>query len=314
MRSFFSKLRAVESGIIGNEDYSTDIQNNLQKLIHIIESGKLYKSEIGKFLCVNFRKSPEQLLKLWNSKHEYEKNPNTLRSQISNSSKQLTSIFGSDFDKAFYEKKEKEICRISDLVKALWNGVDIDFDDMYIGEVRDMLLSDKVSLYYRVDDCIEELNILKKLTKANINEILNCVDINKLIFLRSILIKPLIGSRAGDINYRKIEILKKLNEFKEADIPLLVSDGTVKDSGIDKIVLPPIHVPSKSEEYNVSSMDDLLEVFEEFSNRPPNNDYSNKTEEIGELLELFNVDGLKKYLSKFNSADIYAVLESIRIK
>ena len=315
MRSFFSKLRAVESSVIGNIEYPIELQNQLQKLVSLIESGKLYKTEIGKFLCKNFRKSPEQLLKKWNSEYEYEKNPNTLRCQISNTSKQLTAIFGAKFDRVYYEKKDEDISQISNLVDALWYGVDSDFDELYISEVRDILLSDTVATIYKAEDCLAELEVLKKLTRSNIHELLSGVDINKLIFLRSVMIKPLIGSRAGDINYPKLELLRLLNEVADTDIPLLDSGCEYPDME-EKLVAPIVssYVPTKCDEYEVNSMDDLLKIFEEFSSKPSdNNTQPSKAEEICEILDLYNTESLKKRLSKYNSCDIYAALSSIKL-
>lgn len=315
MRSFFSKLRAVESCVIGEIEYSVEIQNQLQKLVSLIESGKLYRTEIGKFLCANFRKTQEQLLKNWNSTHEYEKNPNTLRCQISNTSKQLSAIFGVNFDKAYYEKKEEDISRISDLVDALWYGVDLDFEDLYISEVRDELLSSTVAKKYRAEECLEEIGVLKKLTRSNIHELLNDVDKNKLIFLRSVMIKPLIGSRAGDINYQKLELLRLLNGVNDTDIPLLENGFDYIDIVNPVVPMAPAYIPKKCDEYEVDSMDDLLKIFEEFSSKPSdnNNTQSSNAEKICRLLELYTAEGLKKYLSKYNSCDIHAALSSIKI-
>ena len=316
MRSFFSKLKSVELEVIYNDEYDENIKNQLQMLVYLIESGKLYRTEIGKFLCKNFRKSPEQLLEKWNSSHEHKKSPNTLRCQISNASKQVTSIFGAEFDKAYYEKNEEAIKQISDLVDALWCGdLDLDFDDLYISEVRDALVSETVVTTYKVEDCLAEIEVLKRLKRTNIQELLDGVDKNKLIFLRSVMIKPLIGSRAGDINYPKLELLRLLNGVNDTDIPLLENGFDYIDIVNPVVPMAPAYIPKKCDEYEVDSMDDLLKIFEEFSSKPSdnNNTQSSNAEKICRLLELYTAEGLKKYLSKYNSCDIHAALSSIKI-
>ena len=213
-KSFFKVLTSLEEEIVlsGSSEYSSERKSIIYDIIAFVEGGSITEANIAKFICRNFRLDNKSLLRAYNLSVPYEKmiSTSTLRSYISRLSNELYDIFGLNIYEIFKEndlekqRKIKSLLNISDLE-------DLSFKDLFIEVVDEVASTGLYNSNICLDDCEEELKVLKSLTKMRLRESVSSLDANKLAYIKRILNKPIVNSKT--LNYDKINLLQYFNDL-----------------------------------------------------------------------------------------------------
>ena len=213
-KSFFKVLTSLEEEIVlsGSSEYSSETKSIIYDIIAFVEGGSITEANIAKFICRNFRLDNKSLLRTYNLSVPYEKmiSTSTLRSYISRLSNELYDIFGLNIYEIFKEndlekqRKIKSLLNISDLE-------DLSFKDLFIEVVDEVASTGLYNSNICLDDCEEELKVLKSLTKMHLRESVSSLDANKLAYIKRILNKPIVNSKT--LNYDKINLLQYFNDL-----------------------------------------------------------------------------------------------------
>lgn len=213
-KSFFKVLATIEDEIILSEssEYSDETKSIIYSLIAFVEGGTITEASIAKFICRNFRLDNKSLLRAYNLSVPYEKmiSTSTLRSYISRLSNELYDIFGLNIYEIFKENNLEKQRKIKSLLN-ISNLEDLNFEDLFVNIVDEKASTGLVNSNICLDDCEEELKVLKLLTKMHLREMLSGLDANKLAYIKRVLNKPIVNSKT--LNYDKISLLQYFNDL-----------------------------------------------------------------------------------------------------
>ncbi len=290
-KNFFKDLAELEQSIT-QEGYTLGV---LRKLIGFVESGVFTKSESMRFICSNWRLTSGELARKWNDENCDEKSAITWRSQVSTLSRQLYDLFPAIYE-SFSENRVAEVGRVAFTVTLLEDG-DESYSDIFIKELSAMSV-EYSGKGYDISDCESELCLLSKLTRKNIYDDIDCINRDKLGYLKTVLQTPLLSNRYRSVNLDKVLILRKLIE--------LGSDG-VKEPEVEKV--------DNYSQYGFDSMSDLVTVLNDRvlqnQNRVDASSISDKTyKKVSLLMKLFSVEGLTEFVSSIPADELYTILDS----
>ena len=311
-KSFTSKLKELEREIINEPefDYPIEVKQSLWGLITYIESADIATSEVAKFILRNFRLSLHESLAKWNDTHIKPKTMNTLRGQVSELSSQLYEVFG-DIGDIYPNLDMKKMTQINYKIDALKMREAVSIDDSVIGELQSYFINDQLTKIYFPDECRKELALIKALSKQHIYEKIDSVDLDKLLYIRRLMNQQLISTKKSDFNTEKYEMIlamKKvnINILKDQSERKGEEDTKKAEEEIVPIQVPLPKVKKLEDDYNFASMSELIQVMLEFMQIPADSSKlsDKKSKQLNMMLQLFTVDGLRKYLSGFCSADL----------
>ena len=320
--SFTSQLNKLEDEVLNHEEYSDEVQQSLQCLITYLESGSITSSKVNKFILKNFRLSLSDMLALWNDNEDIfkEKSMDTLRGQVSELSSQLYEIFG---DISMIYSSQSIYCNNEDLVAKGKQGISeinkrlhmlqmrevVSIDDAVIPQLYYSFLSDELTPeYIPPEELRKEIALIKFLTKKNIFDLIEKVDIKKLVYIRRVLNKELITAKNKFFNTTKLELLEEFekvstHELNNSDskfgVPVMKEEAEIK--------LHQLSTPKKIEDdYEFASMSELIKVILDYQKEEP--DYSKSTpkrkSEFQRLLSFYTVEGLRTCIENFNPTDV----------
>lgn len=212
-KSFFKILTDIENRVILSPEstYSDETKEIVQGVVSFVESGSITDASIAKFICKNFRLDNQSMLRAYNISVPYDKmiSTSTLRSYISRLSNELYDVFGLNFYEIFIENDINKQRSIKSTL-GITDLEDLSFKDLFIGAVDDKASRGLICNNITIDDCEKEIEVLKLLTNSHVEELLSQVDANKLAYLRRVLNRPIINSKA--LNYEKVELLQMLKD------------------------------------------------------------------------------------------------------
>lgn len=216
LESFFSMMANVERYVINkgyylNEDgdevpYSDLAIETFNLLVSLVSSGKYAKSDAYKFIGSHFRLSNKDLTSLWNRmfKPSKPKLESTIRVQVSNASKLLYSIFGTNIYDTFISDDADGLNIIKRDCSAVLIG-DKFFSELFIKEI-DLFTSDiSTEQTYSVDELKSTLYDLKCTSLTNIKSIIEGLDKNKVAYIKDVINQPLFFDNI--LNRSKVNIL-----------------------------------------------------------------------------------------------------------
>lgn len=244
---------------------SSEAKVALKHLVSFIESGVYSDSDIEKYIARNFRLSAQKLTEDYNSRHlGSPKKPETFRSQISRMSLSLSSILGiksSELNEAFVNGNEVLFQRIEALIHA-FSVESIDVAERF-SLLQGYLPTEISDTKYAIEDCQEELKILRTFDKLMIDRLLSGVNKDKLAFLISELSKPLYTRErsAGE----KSTVISIINEEKLALADQFALTKGVRLKTPERIVVQQEKPDSNEEVVESSVVDTPINVSEEDS-------------------------------------------------
>ena len=295
METFFRKLKYVEKAYnyettYYDEEqnpirYSDTSQNILKKLIKFVESGEFTNKRASKFICKHWRASNKELQSLWEEEFGKLKSDGAFRAQLSTTSHVLYVLFGDDFA---YDFMDDNVGYIGEIIDAYRLG-SFTFNSAFGENVGKFVKESKSEKEYEIEELNEEIRVLRKYTKVNLEKEIDKLDKDKLTYIKAIMDEPL--TIRDTINVKKFELLKG---FKLVD--------NIK--GFCK--------PSMSLKYTMSQeqMTALKEVMTLNKEKESNN--RDKIEELKEVMfSLYTKEGIKAYFSQFSTEEINQALQEV---
>lgn len=214
MANFFKMLSKCKQDIIEQTgaEYADETVLLLTDFISCIQSGVLCgRSDSFCFICKHYELNGSALAELWRRERGVEKSPCTFRCQIHNLSSKLFKMFGSDVFDIIYSQDFERLHQLRVKVQAL-SIKDVRFEDVFFFEMSNAYIGyGKIpSSDYKVEDCLSELKLLRQLKKERFKQALAGKDIDKLLYIRSAMSRPLIEVDTMEVNPEKYAILVAL--------------------------------------------------------------------------------------------------------
>ncbi len=307
-KNFFKDMSILEQEL-QNNSYEKGV---FQKLIDFVESGVFTKSATTLYLCSNWRLTSQEITRKWNMENCEEKSSDTWRSQISTTSRQLYKLFP-DMYEAFITGETAEIQRINDTIELLSDG-DESYEDIFIKELAG-LQTDYSGKEYSLKECSKELEVLSRLTRKNIFDDIDNLDMDKLGYLKKVLKTPLASNRYREVNLNKVEILRQLSVLDN-----LRCDGVSNESihNSDEKAAEDKKV-NNYEKYGFSSMSELVSVLEEKASENPKSVRHDDIDDTGRkkmraVKKLFTAEGLREFIASVPPEDVYTMLLNLMSK
>lgn len=240
--NFFKLLSKLEVEYIDRYSSlsSSDVET-IKDLISYIESAKWSKSDVTALYCKNWRKTYPELRLIFEEEGFKSRSEVTVRSQISELSRNLCELFGDcqSIADAFKvasgkyvegmtkEDGKKFISRLGLKLGMLQGYVDEPFTKKLGVRLFDYDIDCVTENTYKISECAKELELLKTLSNESIKALCNEVDADKMAYLLQELNKPLLLSlrtekqkKGSDDTYKvnrlvvntaKIDILQALD-------------------------------------------------------------------------------------------------------
>lgn len=232
MKNFFRELRYCEhqilevgySDLVGQESYSDETKNALLELIDFVESGNFIKAKSGKFIASHFRMTNSEMTETWCKTFRKKKEENTIRGQISETSRVLYGLFGEAFSEELLENKSTRIQSILDSFKVC----NTTFEDLFINGVSERIKKSSDSKLFEVADLSAEMAFLAKYKHEDMEQEMLQLDQAKLSYIKEVLKKPLVVDYK--INEEKVrllnEICQKVGVSENVDIDIELPAGS----------------------------------------------------------------------------------------
>lgn len=307
-KNFFKDMSILEQEL-QNNSYERRV---FQKLVDFVESGVFTKSAITLYLCRNWRLTSQEITCKWNMENCEEKSSDTWRSQISTTSRQLYKLFP-DMYEAFITGETAEIQRINDTIELLSDG-DESYEDIFIKELAG-LQTDYSGKEYSLKECNKELEVLSRLTRKNIFDDIDNLDMDKLGYIKKVLKTPLASNRYREVNLNKVEILRQLSVLDNSRCDGVSNESTHasdEKAAEDKKV-------NNYEKFGFSSMSELVGILQEKASENPkivrHDDIDDKgRRKMNAVKTLFTAEGLRKFIDSVPPEDVYTMLLNLMSK
>lgn len=221
-KSFFKNLVVMENVVLSDEpkrlmkDGSYDFYSDEAKQLVVDIREWLLKcnfttSKTSRFICQNYNKTCEVITNLWNKTAKKSKSAKTFNSQISTLSSHLYVMLGSDCFDAIIQDNHKMMEEVRLRLNLFTE--DITFNDYPI-EMFKYYVSDTYSgKTYTLDECEQEIKMLKTLRRSTLSEYMEKADTDKLAYLKVLLNTPLLNQHTKKLNEQKMELIRRLDDI-----------------------------------------------------------------------------------------------------
>lgn len=342
--SFLKTLLVLEKEVLKDNSNmlggSDSAKNVLKRLICFVEQGQFTESSVEQFILQNFRMSAIDMTKKWNRIHfDKPKSSNTFRGQISSLNSYLVSLFGFSADElnaAIVNEDEMVLRRLVDIMDAIELG-DFNLTTRFPFIAQGYLPSNETVSEYSVTECVAEIQLLKTLDKSVIDELVQSVDIDKLVYVLQTIREPLISDvylkREGkkskvktvSLNKKKLDFCKAFNLVKPKVLKpvneIEVSSGVIENvfvKEIEKVVEVPENIPY---EFGISrEMLSLIEnAIEQYKLLPKSEQIelqkasdSRSVRKCTAFLDMLTIRGFENMVRSMNSFDLYTIIDGYR--
>lgn len=226
--NFFKLLSKLEYEYI--DRYSSLLPSDIETikdLISYVESAKWTKSDVTALYCKNWRKTYPELRLIFEEEGFKSRSEVTIRSQISELSRNLCEMFGDcqSIADAFRiasgkyvegmtkEDGKKFISRLGLKLRMLQGYVDEPFAKKLGVRLFDFDIDCVTENKYKVSECTKELELLKTLSNESIKALCDEVDADKIAYLLQELNKPLLLSQRSEKQKKGSENTYKVNRL-----------------------------------------------------------------------------------------------------
>ncbi len=226
--NFFKLLSKLEVEYIDRYSSlsSSDVET-IKDLISYVELAKWSKSDVTALYCKNWRKSYSELRLIFEEEGFKSRSEVTVRSQISELSRNLCELFGDcqSIADAFKvasgkyvegmtkEDGKKFISRLGLKLGMLQGYVDEPFTKKLGVRLFDYDIDCVTENTYKISECAKELELLKTLSNESIKALCDEVDADKMAYLLQELNKPLLLSQRAEKQKKGSENTYKVNRL-----------------------------------------------------------------------------------------------------
>lgn len=342
--SFLKTLVVLEKEVLKDKSNLLGVKgstkNVLKRLIYFIEQGEFTDSQVEKFILLNFRMSAIDMTNKWNRIYfDNSKSSNTFRGQISSLNSYLVALFGISADElnaAFVNEDEMVLRRLVDIMDAIELG-DFNLTTRFPFIAQGYLPSNETASEYSVTECIAEIQLLKTLDKKVIDELVQSVDMDKLVYVLQTIREPLVTDvyvkrkgkktkvKSVSLNKKKLDFCKAFNLVKPKMLKpvraIEVSSGLSENvviKEVEKVIEVPENIPyefgvtkemtsiieSGVERYKLLSNEEKLELQKQSNEK--------SVKRCNAFLDMLTPRGFENMVRSLNSFDLYTMLDGYR--
>ncbi len=226
--NFFKLLSKLEVEYIDRySSLSSSDMETIKDLISYVESAKWTKSDVTALYCKNWRKTYLELRLIFEEEGFKSRGEVTVRSQISELSRNLCELFGDcqsiadafkvasgkNVEGMTKEDGNKFISRLGLKLRMLQGYVDEPFAKKLAVRLFDYDIDCVTKNTYKINECAKELELLKTLSNESIKALCNEVDADKMAYLLQELNKPLLLSQRTEKQKKGSENTYKVNRL-----------------------------------------------------------------------------------------------------
>lgn len=315
-KSFFKQFVLIENLVKSEEPklmlkdgtytyYSEDAKNLVTEISNWLLECNFTKSKTNIFICQNYNKSCEGLTNLWNKTNK-PKSKRTFQCQISTLSSHLYELLGSDcFDAILRDDKDK-IKEIKLRLNLFTE--DITFTDYPIEMFQYYVSSEYSGKEYTLEECEEEIFMLKTLRRNALADYMERADSDKLSYLKVLLNKPLFDQHLKKVNQKKLELIKKLdtvNGLSYADIVV----NYLKKKGKEEELKEKAFETMLTDKFGIGS-NELKVLLDNYGTSKE--ELESQTQEEVKETETYDSDILSKY--DLTEKELIAILEQNKLE
>lgn len=303
--SFFTKLRQLEQ--LNRElNISDSVLPLYRDFMSFVENGNFTDSEPVKYVCSNWKLKPREISDKWNSSNAKKKSYNTWGVQVKFTSELLESIFPNFEPMIFHKTNDTDVKAnekrniISLTIKSI-DTPNLYPSDMFIEEINKLNTGNETE--YNIEDCEEELKVLKLLSQDNINNILSKVDKNKLSYILGVLSQKSSVYKNKEFNKNKLLVLQKLNKVNTDFNEYKQDEVIVKEKIIYKEV-------KEEQPYKLGITKEMADILtkrlntqateKELTLTPDTKGYKESLEKLVEFMYFMTPEGFEYNLNKIN--------------
>lgn len=342
--SFLKTLIVLEKEVLKDKSNTLGVKDStksvLKRLIYFIEQGEFTNSQVEKFILLNFRMSATDMTQKWNRIYfDKSKSSNTFRGQISSLNSYLVSLFGFSADElnaAIVNEDEMVLRRLVDIMDAIELG-DFNLTTRFPFIAQGYLPSNETVSEYSVTECIAEIQLLKTLDKKIIDELVQSVDMDKLVYVLQTIREPLLTDvylkregkkskvKSVSLNKKKLDFCKAFNlvkpkilkPIKEIEVSSGLSENVVIKE-VEKVIEVPENIP-----YEFGVTREMLSIIEnsieQYKSLPKSEQIelqktsdSRSVRKCTAILDMLTPRGFENMVRSLNSFDLYTMLDGYR--
>ena len=214
MSNFFKELNNCKKVVMEQTgtEYTEETVLILAELIDCVQSGVLCgRSDSYRFICKHYELNASAMANLWRCQTGSEKVSSTFRCQMHNLSSIMYRAFGEGVFELFYSQDMEQLRQLRVKVLAL-STKDVSFENIFFFEIADSCKGSgkTLSSELKLEDCKDELKLLRQLKGDRFKKALAGKDAEKLSYIRDVMNQPLVDSETMDINIEKLKVMTAL--------------------------------------------------------------------------------------------------------
>lgn len=294
----------------------------LLDLVLFVESGIYVRSKGLQFIASHWRMSAPDIHCEWEAGDNPPRAVKTMYSGKSRLSQKLERMFPFDIVGVFQDARQEELRLISMVISACRIGVSRG-EDVHLAELFGIDFAKycvrPMEGRRRVEDCTEELKVLRLLTRSVLEDCLSQLDGGNLWYIREVLSDRLL-SNAGELNLEKARLLAGLDfSYGKGVFSVL---GRMRGSGVSRTDAVEAYAEespqsggkaSAKARFGFADTEKLAALLEEWAGREVDaGEFAGvagkQEEKIRLILSVLTVEGVREFLKDINPADLCVAL------
>lgn len=196
--------------------YKDETKAVFSKLLSYVRGGGWTDNDTAKFVAQNFMLGQGNLADAWKQRFpsKPEKADSTMRTQWQKVNRYLEHVLPSNLIDIFVTENMEGLEKLSVTIDSLrFNDkrIESELGEQLVYELQDLPLSSKK---YSVEDCLHEIEVLKRLSTVTYRAIMDTCDKSKMAYAFYVLTRP--SNIKGEINESRLEFVKAFTEVGTA--------------------------------------------------------------------------------------------------
>lgn len=217
-RNVLSELDIITSEIIdvgyrylsdgSQKAYGKLTRETYMKVINYVRGGSWTDNDTARFVVQNFHIGQANLAEAYNQMFPSKspKADSTIRTQFQKVNRYLQNVFPTTLVESFTNEDEEKLKALSSLIDALYlndQRIESSLGEQLISLLQGIPLGYRK---YKVEECLKELETLKKLSCSHAGDLIGACDQNKLAYTYHVLTRPSVIK--GELNEARLSFIK----------------------------------------------------------------------------------------------------------
>lgn len=212
-RNVLSELRLGYQEIMNEDVYDIEVRKSFLKVVTYVRNATWTKVETARFLAYHFRLNQVEVAELWNAVHEEKKVDSTFRVQAQSINEYLCRVFPQNWLERYIAKDKEQIEEMDDIIDALKlndTHIEIQLGEALLEQLK--FLQPTVNKY-TPEQCKHELQVVKRLSKAYAEKLIQSCDMDKLSFVvDTMLCNSVKNGKINEVKFSFIQAYQKIDK------------------------------------------------------------------------------------------------------